>query len=264
LADFIPEPASPGVAEMIWNQGQLYEGPGALGTNYGLHAAGDGNLPIGDQFAPGLTIETPYVIANAPGAVVNSGNNSTSLYDATLLIVPTGSNQWGLPAVGTTVINTMQGITSFSQALGSGDFQIWSTQPSANGGCALLLGGTINSALITGILNSSAGSLVSADVTYTSGLILNAAEGVPLTGQLQSITGQLSWSLLDASPQFQLLPAASMLAPFQANATGEFSAAVPEPGSIIILLSGLAIVFFARRCRLSGRRRMAAGSNEVV
>jgi hypothetical protein len=36
LADFSAVPASPGLSELIWNQNQLYQGPGAVGTNYPL------------------------------------------------------------------------------------------------------------------------------------------------------------------------------------------------------------------------------------
>ncbi len=266
LVDFTPEPASPGVAEVIWNQGQLYQGPGAIGTNFRLPGIGDGNLPVSQQFAPGLAIETPYVVAGLPGSAVNSNNNSTTFYDASLLIIPSGSNQWGLPAVGATqVTNVGPGIDVFSQLLGSGQFEIWTTQPNLGSGSVLLLGGTINSAVITGLLNSTAGSLVSADITYMSGAILDAAEGLPLNGTVQpkAITGGLSWSLMDASPQFQLGPTGGGLAAFQANATGQFSATVPEPGALMFLLSSAPIAFFACRRWLSGRRRMAAGSNEL-
>jgi hypothetical protein len=258
LVDFTPQPASPGVAEVIWNQDQLYQGPGAIGTNFRLPGIGDGNLPVSQQFAPGLALETPYVVAGLPGSVVNANNNSTTFYDASLLIIPSGSNQRGLPAVGPTQITNMApNIDVFSQLLGPGQFEIWTTQPDFGSGSVLLLGGTINSAVLTGLLNSTAGSLVSADITFSSGAILDAAEGLPLDGTAQpkSITGGLSWSLMDASPQFQLGLTGGGLAAFQANVTGQFSSdPVPEPGSVMLLLSTLPIAFFARRRWLGGRR----------
>ena len=93
LVDFTPTPASPGAYEVIWNQSQLYEGPGAVGTNFRLPGIGDGNLPVTQQFAPGLSIETPYVVQNSPGSnlpggFVNLSNDSTTFYDASLLIIP--------------------------------------------------------------------------------------------------------------------------------------------------------------------------------
>jgi hypothetical protein len=264
LLDFSPEPASPGTAEVIWNQGELYGGPGALGTNFRQSGIGDGGLPVDQQFAPGLTVTTPFVLsADLPGSVVNSVTKSTTFYDASLLIIPTGSSQRGLPAVGPVSVTDLgAGITIFSQVVGPGDFQIWTTQPYSASGSELLLGGTINSAVITGIEGSTAGVFMSASITYSSGLILNAAEGVPLTGALQPITGDLSWSLLDANPQFPLLVSGATLPAFQANATGQFSTAVPEPTILMTLLSGIPIAFFAGR-RWLGRRRIPVGSNAV-
>ncbi len=257
MADFDPVPASPTVPEVIWSQSQLYQGPGAVGN-------GDGDLPVSQQTQPGLAVETPFEIPGLPGGIVNYINNSTSFYDASLLIIPTGANQLGLPAVGSPVVTPItQQISIFSQLLGSGDFQIWTTQPS-QGSQSLLLEGTINSSVITGMLNSTSGSLVSSDVTYTSGAILTAAEGFPPT--VQPITGQLSWSFLDATPQFQQDSSgpSPILAPFTANATGQFSALVPEPGALMILLSGVPIAFFACRRWLSGRGHPPTGSQEVV
>ena len=206
IATFEPQPASPGVAELIWNQNQLYEGPGTKGTGWGSgpggsYGAGDGQLPVSSQFPGGLTIKTPFLISGLPGGVPNQSNGSTSFYDTTLLVLPTDGNVYGLPAVGTTsttIVPGVPGVVLFSQLLGAGDFQVWTTCPTAAPYTpTLLLGGTINNAVITGLLGSSSGSVISANITFSSGAILDAAGGQPGTGQL-------SWSLLDADPLFQI------------------------------------------------------------
>ena len=74
---------------------------------------------------------------------------------------------------------------------------------------------------------------VSANVSYTGGEIWQAA-GKP------DDAGELSWSLLDANPVFQVI--ASQVAAFTANGTGQFSA--PEPGTAMIVLGGLLVLLF--------------------
>ena len=216
LASFVPDPTSPGIPDLVWSEaaGSYQLGPG-----------------IG---AATLTVQTPYVV---PGGISSGG--ATTFLDADLLIAP-NSNQAAGP------LNVIPGVNIFSQTLSSGQFDIYSAPPSSGG--VLLLGGTFSTAYITGMLSSNTGSLVSSNVAYSSGLILNAAEGLPSTATPAPITGgQLSWSLLNANPQFQP-DANSFLAPFTANATGQFSAPVPEPVGIVLLLSGIVAFFTGRRC----------------
>jgi hypothetical protein len=248
LVDFIPAPASPGVPEVIWSQQNqvyhLYEGSGALS----------------------LSLEVPFVMPGLPGSVVD-GSSSTTFSGASLLIDPNGGSQRGLPSAGPLSVQTVtQGIQIFWQPLDSGEFQIWSAPSVSYPNGVLLLDGTINSSVISGILYSASGSLASSDVSYNSGAILNAAEGLPpLGGTPVAVTGgQLSWSFLDASPQFQP-DGGTSLAPFNANATGQFSGTVPEPGIVTMLLSGLPLAFFAGRRWRSGRGcRRPAGAKEVA
>ena len=236
LATFMPQPASPFVSEMIWNGSELYEGPGAIGTGFGTGGSGDGELPVNQQFVPGLSIETPFVVNGVPGSLVNVGDSSTSFYDATLDIIPIGGALRGLPALGSVLTWTLpvSGETHFVQELGAADFNIWSTDPVEAAGPdtenpVLLLAGTIDYAYITGSLNASGAGVLSADVTYTSGKIMEAAG-------FTEVMGSLSWSLLDATPKYHVVN--DQLAPFEANAVGQFSA-IPEPATALLLLSGI-------------------------
>ena len=174
---------------------------------------------------PGLSIETPYVISGLPGGFVNAGNNSTTFYDATLLILPTNGNTYGLPAQGSA---QTPGAGLFYQQLGGGNLQIWTTDlttpvgnpPSYQG--TLLLGGSITSTVITGLLGSGSGSVISASITYNSGTVWDAAEGLPTgSSSVTPVSGELSWSLETVSPTFSVT--SGVLAPFQAQATGQLA-----------------------------------------
>ena len=241
---FAPLPVSPYVYEMIWNGSELYEGPGAIGTGFGTGGSGDGELDPTLQFAPGLAVQTPYVITGIPGSIVNTASlpNSTLFMDATLDIIPIGSALYGIPAIGDAqVFGSM-----IIQPLGSANFEIWSTDSSATPTVedpVLLLSGTIQSAFITCLLGSSTGSTLSANVVYDGGAIL-AASG------LGNVSGQFSWTLLGATPLFSV-GSNKKLAPFEANATGQFDAMpVPEPGTFALLcLGGLGLVGFTWRKR---------------
>ncbi len=228
---FAPLPVSPYIHEMIWTGSELYEGPGATGTGFGTGGSGDGEQDPTVQFSPGLVVQTPFVIGSIPGSIQNTVSlpYSTIFFDATLDIIPTVSGAtMGIPAAGLAVIYG----NVIIQPLGSADFKIWSTDPAEISGPdvenpTLLLAGTIESATITCLLGSSTGSTLSADVTYTGGAILEAAElGV-------GVKGQFSWSLLGATPLFSV-GADGYLAPFAANATGHFNA-IPEPGTLVLL-----------------------------
>jgi hypothetical protein len=259
IATFQPQPISSTLTDVIWNQGQLYQGPGAIGTNYN-YGAGDGQLPVDQQMPPGLTIETPFVVSGLPGGTIDSGNNSTTFDDATLLILPTGSNIYGLPAVGSA---QSPGAGLFYQQLGGGNIQIWTTDLTApvNGSYqgTLLLGGSITNAVIDGLVGSGAGSVVSANITFTSGAILDVAEGLPIgSTSVTAQSGQMSWSLVNASPAFSVT--GGILAPFQAQATGQFNATVvPEPALAMEVLSGCALALLAG-WQLQQRRKRGRGA----
>jgi hypothetical protein len=179
-----------------------------------------------------MIVTTPYSIS---GGTSISGT-ATIFYNAELVLTPNETNQ----AAG--AVTTTGDGSVFSQPLGSASFEILSGPQGS-----VLLAGTINSAYITGVLGMSTGSVVSSDVTYTSGSILEEAEkGTTFT----AMTGPLSWSLLTVNALFQT-DANSVLAPFYATATGQFTATgqvpVPEPATAVVLASLAPLVFFLRR-----------------
>lgn len=239
LADFAPLPPSPDHFEFVWNGSFLDEGPGAIGN-------GDGNLNPDQQIAPGLAVLTPYLIQGLPGSSGNttSSPQSTDFFDATLFLYSLGGGTNGLPSAGSATVQSLFGglIQTFAQPLGSGEFQIFTTNPGVPTNATLLLAGTIENAVITGIVGSSTGSVLSAHVTYTGGAIWTEAGSPP--------TGDFSWSLDGATPHFNVNQ--GVLAPFSTHATGQFFA-VPEPSTLVLLwIAGpaLAAGFVFRRRHL--------------
>ncbi|MCY2932375.1 MAG: hypothetical protein NTV86_23350 [Planctomycetota bacterium] len=243
IATFSPEPASGGIPEFIWGGGpnnlipQFYTGPGAIGTNFGTPGPGDGQLPSGQQAAPGLLVVTPYNIPGIPGGI--NSVSGTSFYDATLRIVPVSPATLGFPPAGSAA--AFAGLVY--QPLGAARFEIWSTDPfeaSADiENPVLLLSGLAQTAEIKGLAGATSGLTLSSTVIYDGGAIL-AASG------LSSASGSFSWSLLDASVPLGVDPTTGLLFPFTANGTGQFS--IPEPASMA-LLSLIALPMLRRRTK---------------
>ena len=237
-------PPSPDVSdngnEMTWTGSELHEGPGAVGTNFGTAGSGDGELPPSEQMAPGLVVQVPYEIYGIPGSDVNANWHSTTFFDVTLDIVPGSGVTMGIPQDGAAQQNDYGVIV---QPLGDGGFEIWSTDPSATpeDDPVLLLAGTIEDAVIIGLVGATTGSTLSASVTYTDGAILDA------TGH-SLLQGEFSWSLLDVTDPFSIDPVTGFLKTFRANATGQFTATVPEPGTLVLLgLGAIGLAAYARR-----------------
>jgi hypothetical protein len=214
LVDFSAWPISSSWPEFVWSTSgqspyELSQGTGAIGN-------GDGNLNPSSQTKGGLLIQTPFVIEGIAGGQCNYDEGTTSFYDATLVVS-------GLWASGSA---TLDGSTVVQQLSNNATFSIYSTNPGgpATGG-TLLLSGTIDSAGIEGNLNQAAGSVRSSVVTFDDGAILDA------TGHT-SLQGELTWTLLCISPSKFQIGTNGYLAPFTANATGQFAAEMPEPGSI--------------------------------
>jgi len=241
IADFEPEPASPALPELIWDGSELYEGPGAIGTGFGVAGPGDGELPTAVQDIPGLLLESPFTVAGVPGSEINTTTGATTFFDVTLDISATAPGAAkGLRFSGPAVAFA----GAVVQPLGPGAFEIWSTDPDESPGTdvenpVLLLGGTIDTAVITGILGSSTGAMLSATVTYTAGKIVDAAPAGVLWGEL-------SWSLLDIQLPLAIDGGSDLLRPFEGNAVGQFSG-IPEPGTLALLGLGAAILLGRRR-----------------
>ncbi len=237
LADFLPEPGSPLMPELIWDGNELFEGPGAIGTGFGIPGPGDGQLPTAQQNVPGLLVETPITVPGIPGSEINAITGATTCYDATLDILPiSGVN--GLVSSGPAVVVANVVI----QPLGDGAFEIWSTDPIDAPDVenpVLLLAGTIEDAVITGILGSSTGATLSATVTYNAGAIIDEL------GILQ--TGEFSWSLLEINLPLAIDLSTNRLRAFEANAVGQFNG-IPEPVTMSLLaIGGLATLKRRRR-----------------
>jgi len=223
LADFIPQPASPGIPEFTWDGSALHNAAGASGT-------GVLNSPTG------LQVTTPLVVPGIPG----SDPSQSTFYDCSLWILVGGDPSQGIPAGGpATVVTVVPGLMFVvAQPLAAAEFQVWSHDPGT--GSVLLLAGDFEDAVIAGLLGSSTGTTLSATVTYTGGAILT------YSGLSHPITGEFSWSLLDIVPPLAI-GQNGFLVPFDANATGQFSG-VPEPATLAMLaLGGLALL--ARRWR---------------
>ena len=228
LLDFKPEPTSATMPEIIFTGTSLTSGAGATGNGSTLTAGG-------------LTIETPYTV-NTPGVggTINLATGSTTFPDVSLVLA--GLNATG--ALSTTTI--APGVVLLSQGLdgSNGSFTLQSTSDAPTQ--SNLLTGRIARAFITGIQGSPTGSVLSAEVIYTGGSIYNAL--VAAGGQT---TGSLSFSLNDigsvVGAPTGLQVVGGSIAPFQANATGIFSTAVPEPGTLAMV--GIAGLMLAARRR---------------
>jgi hypothetical protein len=225
LVDFKPDPVSPSMYEIGWAAGQIVQRPGSVGN-------ADGTLPAINQTPGGLNVQTPLHIVGVPGSTINTTDNSTTFYDVTLELS-------GLHGVGLPGQYSIGGMTVVSQAVGTGTFTLLSTNP--GGGATTLLTGTINSALIVGLLGQTTGSIQSSDVDYTGGKIYDAliAAGGNPDG------ASLSWSLIDVGGGLRVV--AGSLAAFDANMTGQLT---PEPATLCLMGLGLgAIVINAGRRR---------------
>lgn len=97
--------------------------------------------------------------------------------------------------------------------------------------------------MIVGLEGGETGAVLSGDVAYSSGEVYDA-----MSAAGYDLTGSLSWSLLDISPELVIVgtPGGDRLDTFDSNGTGQFSA-VPEPMTLSLLVVGGAGLLARRR-----------------
>lgn len=240
LLEFLPAPSSGSTAEFVFTGSALGNGSGTIGTGFGTLDDGDGHLSIGDQDATGLLLTSPFKVFGSPGSVVDGGSEGTTFFDATLITPLTDLLTATVPAISTPLPSI--GETVLSQELNGGKIEIYSTDPLGGGeDPILLLAVTVSNAAILGFEDSQTGSILSAELVYTGGLVLSEAGFAPGTA------GELSFSLLDIEPGLSIDPSTGRLAAFQTDAAGLFSIVIPEPGTAVLLFSAGSLLAMRRR-----------------
>lgn len=232
IVDFKPTPVSPLIPEFQFSRA-LGGGVPVFRGALGAASNNDGNLPIQNQTAPGLDVETPFILAG-PGSLNDLIAGTTHFFDASLQF--TAGMQASAPAI-------FAGGT-FTQPLTPGSFQILSTGPAP---ILLLSGNTTAASFVTGAGDSGA-AFNAANTNYTGGIIFNAllASGGNPNGNSFSI------SMTDITPNLAIA-GDGFLTDFTANATGLFNSnPVPEPTCLtLIALSGAATARVRRRYPLA-------------
>jgi hypothetical protein len=233
LVNFKPDPVSNLLDEIGWTGSNLVQRPGLVGN-------ADGTLPPDQQTPGGLNIQTPLKIVDGfgnpyPGSTINTGDNSTSFFDVTLQIT-------GLAATAAPV--KVGGLVY--QWVGAGTFTLSGTDPDGAGPLPpeVLLTGTIDDAVIVGLLGQTTASIQSSTVTYTGGLINTALGGGSSPG-----SESLSWSLVDIGKLKVVVTGGSFgttLGAFDGDMTGNFSA-TPEPATLCLLGVGVTALISRRK-----------------
>jgi len=203
VLNFQPSPISAGTAEFLYTggtAGQLVAGPGSLGN-------GDGALPPDSQTAGGLFVSTPFVIPDAIAGKTFSGS-TTNFYDVTMSL---GGFVASSPSF---MLGGM-----IWQPLSNGTFNMTATDGT------LLLSASATDALISRSPSNEQGSILSATISYTGGVIRPYVDPTPAS---------ISFTLI-ATPTSATVTG-GYLDGFSADATGQFSGtravAVPVPASV--------------------------------
>src|SRR5687768_14868326 len=157
VLNFQPSPVSGGNPEFIYTggaTGQLLAGPGSLGN-------GDGALPLASQTQGGLFVSTPFVI---PDLIVGKeiSGSSTNFYDVTL----------GLSGFTAASPSFMLGGMIW-QPLSNGTFSMRATDGT------LLLTANATDAYISRSPINEQGSIISATISYTGGVISSYVQPTP-------------------------------------------------------------------------------------
>jgi hypothetical protein len=225
ILSYEPDPLSDPAPGFIWNGTTLTAGAGMFSNGDGNNEAPGGN---GVFSKPGLRTSVAFLL---------NGVSSSSVNALTTTYFDTSMNISGLAASGNA--GNFGGL--LVQNLSSGTFTITSSSDTT-GGPVVLLSGTITNATLTGINNSNTGSVISATVTYTDGIVFDAL----VAGGLNT-SGDTSWSLVDINPVLSIDPVTHHLAAFSSNSSGLFSTdavrLVPTPAALpagLAMLGGLA------------------------
>lgn len=243
LLQFQPIPVSPPIPEFSWT------GPGGNFIDAaGAHGNGDGTLPVANQTAPGLEIDTPLTInAAASTGIQHNADGSTTFYDASMTLSdsPTLATPNNATFLDTGAV--VAGGNAY-QTMSDGTFTITATD-----GTTILLQGTISQNTLTVPLGGSSSGFEGGVVTYTGGLLFNALTngGFGLTGDtsisMTTVTGQPIGVTYDPNVLASAGIAPATISAFDANATGVFDV-VPEPASLGLV--ALVAVIGGRRRRV--------------
>jgi hypothetical protein len=228
LVDFKPDPAPLGFPEVNFDITTANELKADIGAT--------GNSSVGSP--GGLLIETPFLLDLGPdyaGSVNPTAFGTTQFKDVTLVLN-------GLAA--TTLVSTNIGpMTTLTQFLSDGTYELKSFDPVGDAPAVTLLKGTISGAVIQGAKGGNSAAVFSAVVTYDEGVIRDA-----LVAAGGETTGDLSWSLLPVTPAFDI-GVTPQLSSFSADLTGQFGTPrIPEPSMAgLLVLGGLGLVARRRR-----------------
>lgn len=237
LLEFLAAPSSQSSSELVFTSNALTNGPGTVGTGFDNAGSGDGTDPLVDQDATGLLATTPFTVTGVPGGIFNTtGGGESTFFDVTMLI----SNLAATAPASSEPLQSFPG-NLLVQELGNGTIEIFSTDPDPGvGGEVLLLSATLSNAVLSGLENFQSGSVVSASLVYTGGVVLSQAGFAP------GATGQLSFSLIDIDPSLTINSTSGFLNTFEADATGLFTI-IPEPSTALLLLAGGSLIAMRRR-----------------
>jgi hypothetical protein len=224
-----PDPISDPSPGFVWTGNNLIAGAGMASNGDGNNEAPGGN---GVFSQPGLRSSVVFLLNNVSSS--HQAVQSTAFFDTSMVLT-------GLAAAGDA--SNFGGL--LVQNLSSGTFTITSSSDTT-GGPVVLLSGTITNATLTGINNSNTGSVISATVTYTDGIVFDA---MVLDGL--SASGSLSCSLVDIIPSLSIDPETHHISAFSSNSSGLFAAEVasggptiPAPAALpagLVLLLGLGL-----------------------
>ncbi len=247
LASFEAGPISKSLPEIKWDVTQLVQ----LQTDFtgsGSLTSGDGDLPVSQQAAPGLSLQIPaplsFVGSGLHGMNLNTPDGSTLFYDTSLVL-----SGWERTANATSYNGVLwQPLGPHLQGGQTATFSFYATHWTPTQADKLLLQGYVDDATLIGLDGGGVATILSNTVHYTGGAVYDQ-----LIAQGGDLTGKLSWTL-DLSPDpvgiLQLDRSGANIAPFNANMSGLFNVnAIPEPATLSMLGIGCGLLMLRARRR---------------